>query len=103
MRFYDSDAFRAHLRISSHQKCHICEQNHPKLKYVYYKDYPEIEKHFYKSHYVCDIGACVTKKLENVYVSQETLEEHKFRAHNSNNPKLNKPVVNLLLFGNNGE
>jgi hypothetical protein len=42
MRFYDTDAFRAHLRISSHLRCHICEQNYPKFNYVYYKDYPEI-------------------------------------------------------------
>lgn len=42
-RFYDLDHFRLHFKISSHFKCDICDVNAKKLKYVYYKNYDQLE------------------------------------------------------------
>lgn len=97
MRFYDPDSFRVHLRMSSHLKCDLCSDNYPQFKYVYYKDYDEIERHFKKSHFLCEVGPCVAKKFENVFISEEALEEHKERAHHKARGR-HAPVTNLLLF-----
>jgi formate hydrogenlyase subunit 6/NADH:ubiquinone oxidoreductase subunit I len=67
--------------MSAHLKCEICELNCPKLKYVYYKNFEELERHHRKSHFVCDVGDCITRKLENVFASEALLEEHKRRVH----------------------
>jgi hypothetical protein len=63
-----------HLKISEHLKCDICDRNCQKLKYIYYRNYDDLEKHHKKTHFVCDVGDCVAKKLENVFASEEILE-----------------------------
>lgn len=81
-------------------KCHICEQNYSRFKYIYYKDYQDAEKHFEKSHFVCKLGGCIERQLDNVYVSLDLLEDHQHRVHIKGN-KNGKPVMNILLFQGN--
>ena len=80
-QFYDLEAFRDHPRKSSHVKCDICDLNSTRLRYVYYKDYGDLERHHRKSHFVRDVGDCVGRILENVFVSEGMLEEHKRTCH----------------------
>lgn len=49
-------------------KCHLCGD---KYKYVYFKDYSELELHFQKSHYLCQHEICKMK----CFVVFGTLEE----------------------------
>lgn len=49
-----------------------------------------------KSHYLCQLGDCVDKKLDNVYVSEKLLEDHQCQVHAKG--KRSKPAMNLFLF-----
>ena len=84
--------------MSSHLKCELCELNAPRLRYVYYKGYEDLERHHKRTHHVCDVGDCVGKKLENVFASEALLEEHKRRAHRKHrNDRTQDPLQNILL------
>lgn len=49
-----------------------------------------------KSHYLCQLGDCVDKRLDNVYASEKHLEDHQYQVHGKG--KRNRPAVNLLLL-----
>jgi hypothetical protein len=88
-----------HLKMSSHLRCDICDVNNQKLKYVYYKNYDELERHHKKTHFVCDVGDCIAQKLENVFASEALLEEHKRRCHRKykGSDKPEKKIENIIL------
>lgn len=69
------------------------------MKYVYYKNYDELERHHKKTHFVCDVGDCIAKKFENVFASDALLEEHKRRCHKKYNKNGKEEKVENIIFG----
>lgn len=55
-----------------HLTCHLCDEVY---KNMYYSDYPSLERHFSKSHYICPYDECKSK----CYVAFET--ENEVKAH----------------------
>lgn len=55
-----------------HLTCHLCEEVY---KNMYYSDYPSLERHFSKSHYICPYDECKSK----CYVAFQT--ENEVKAH----------------------
>lgn len=103
-RFYDLDSFKVHLKMSSHLKCEICELNCPHFRHVYYRHYDELELHHRKTHFLCEVGECIHRKLENVFASEGLLEDHKRRFHRKHRPeKIDKGDGNILLGFNQKE
>ena len=65
---------------------------------MYYEKYDDIERHFKKSHFVCELGMCIGKKFENAFISAEALEDHKNKVHKKHKGKEEKNVISLALF-----
>lgn len=59
-RFYDSTALFQHL-TREHESCHLCER--AGLKFKYFQDYKNLERHFRKDHFVCEDPMCLEKKF----------------------------------------
>lgn len=90
--------------MSSHLKCDICDLNTKKMKYIYYKNYDDLERHHHKTHFVCDIGDCIGKKMLNVFVSEERLEDHKRIVHRKHKGDKSEKVENIIFgFNRNAE
>lgn len=49
--FFSDEEFKQHLN-KKHEKCFLCKNS--KYKWIYYRDYPSLEKHFNSSHYMCN-------------------------------------------------
>lgn len=49
--YFSDDEFKNHLN-KKHEKCFLCKNS--KYKYIYYRDYPSLSKHFEASHYACE-------------------------------------------------
>ncbi len=74
--FYTEEPLINHLS-KIHLNCHLCSE---KNKYVYYRDYHDLELHFQKSHYLCPNEIC----REKCFVVFGTLEE--LHIHNVTSP-----------------
>lgn len=77
-RFYSEDELNIHIR-DNHERCHICDQDHPATA-DYYKNYDELYNHFKYDHYVCTIQSCLDKKFvvfrEDLDLTAHMLKEH---------------------------
>ena len=99
-QYYFNDLqFFNHLQ-RLHLTCHLCGDDH---KHRYYKDYPSLEIHFNKSHFLCPYDDCKSK----CYVAFRT--ENEVKAHldivHTRSGKLSTSVnANALLgFGVKGD
>ena len=71
--FYDEGQIYHHMQ-SAHETCHICRRQQPD-KYVYYRDYNELEAHFRSAHHQCADSECLAKKFV-VFASPQELKNH---------------------------
>eukprot|EP00826_Nyctotherus_ovalis_P057110 TRINITY_DN77_c0_g1_i12.p1 TRINITY_DN77_c0_g1~~TRINITY_DN77_c0_g1_i12.p1 ORF type:complete len:500 (+),score=143.66 TRINITY_DN77_c0_g1_i12:211-1710(+) len=96
--FYTEEPLLDHLS-KNHMSCHLCSD---KAKYVFYKDYGELEVHFQKSHYVCGNEQCRAKCFVAFGTVQE-LHLHNYKEHGTAAPgkglKLDALKVGLFTFG----
>jgi len=95
--FYTEEPLLDHLS-KCHMSCHLCGE---KAKYVYYKDYMDLETHFQKSHYLCANEQCKTKCFV-VFGTLEELHLHNHKEHGTSAPgkglKLDALKVGLFSF-----
>lgn len=86
-RFYDSTALFTHL-TREHYNCHLCEKSGVKFKF--YQDYKDLEKHFRKDHFICEDPLCLDKKFV-VFDNDIDLVAHNVQYHPnlSNNRSIN--------------
>lgn len=86
--FYDEEAIVKHM--PDHFTCHVCG---PEYKYIYYKNYPSLEKHFRISHYLCEETQCKQNSFI-VFKTAPELDIHNSKVHNNSNSK--KHSVNSM-------
>jgi len=96
-RFYeDGDLFK-HM-YSAHETCFLCERSG--VQFEFYKDYPLLEKHFEKCHFVCKESLCQEKHFvafaTEIELQTHTLKEHTAKFMKGTGKKGTK--LNLDLF-----
>ncbi|EIE25131.1 hypothetical protein COCSUDRAFT_46598 [Coccomyxa subellipsoidea C-169] len=77
-RFYGDNELFVHMQ-SAHEQCFLCRRARPD-RYVYYKDYNELEEHFRHEHYLCEDSTCLEKKFV-VFTSEQEIKQHVAREH----------------------
>uniref|UniRef100_A0A383VLU4 RING-type E3 ubiquitin transferase n=1 Tax=Tetradesmus obliquus TaxID=3088 RepID=A0A383VLU4_TETOB len=77
-RFYDGDELYKHME-GRHENCFICRRRDPN-KFVYYKDYAELEEHFTGNHHPCPHPACLERKFV-VFAEEAELKRHFATEH----------------------
>lgn len=78
IRFYSQDELIPHLK-HNHEECFICTRQRPDLPH-FFRDYPALEKHFNKEHFVCNVRSCLDKKFV-VFASPLELQVHQKTEH----------------------
>ena len=76
--FYDEGAMYHHMQ-SAHETCHLCRRAAPD-KFVYYRDYDELERHYNTGHHPCLHPECLAKKFV-VFASPQELKNHEALEH----------------------
>ena len=76
--FYDEGAMYHHMQ-SAHETCHLCRRAAPD-KFVYYRDYEEVERHYNAEHHPCLHPECLAKKFV-VFQSPQELKNHEALEH----------------------
>ncbi|KAF8068299.1 GLG1 [Scenedesmus sp. PABB004] len=79
-RFYDGDELYKHME-GRHEHCFLCRKANPN-KYVYFKDYAELEEHFTGQHHPCPHPACLERKFV-VFAEEAELKRHFAAEHGS--------------------
>ena len=74
--FYTEEPLFEHLS-KIHMNCHLCGEKH---KYIFYKDYKDLELHFQKTHYLCANEKCKNKCFV-VFSTLEELHIHNYKEH----------------------
>ncbi|CAG9463126.1 unnamed protein product [Pedinophyceae sp. YPF-701] len=77
-RFYDENELFVHME-RKHEHCFICRKRDPE-KFVYYRDYNELEQHFGARHYMCDHPRCLEQRFV-VFESYDALRHHQGKEH----------------------
>ncbi|KIZ00810.1 LIM domain and RING finger protein, partial [Monoraphidium neglectum] len=77
-RFYDSGELYNHME-RSHEHCFICRRAHPG-KYVYFRDYAELDAHFLSDHHPCPHPACIERRFV-VFQGEAELKRHFAAEH----------------------
>lgn len=75
---YSTDELYEHCR-DRHECCFICEKHFQK-RYVYFKNYDELERHFAKDHFLCKDKMCLEKKFV-VFPTELDIKEHQMSCH----------------------
>lgn len=94
-RFFSEAELFTHMQ-REHETCHICQRANPS-KFVYYRDYSEVEEHFRKQHYLCEEPECLRKGFI-VFQSETDIKRHMAQEHSDSMTKqqrrqaLNVPV-----------
>lgn len=78
-RFYGDDELYTHCR-DKHERCHLCDRRNAGRAQQYFLDYPALEVHFRKDHYMCPDQDCLDKKFV-VFESEMDLKAHQLEAH----------------------
>ncbi|CAL8461904.1 g1435 [Coccomyxa elongata] len=86
-RFYGDNELFVHMQ-SAHEQCFLCRRARPD-RYVYYKDYNELEEHFRHVHHLCEDQTCLEKKFI-VFPSEQELKQHVAREHGGNMSRAEK-------------
>ncbi|KAI5171602.1 E3 ubiquitin-protein ligase [Nematocida sp. LUAm3] len=76
-RFYTQEMLTKHCR-KQHELCYLCERLGKKNEY--YKNYYELEKHFSKTHYVCNERMCKDAKCY-AFIDEVELAAHRASLH----------------------
>ncbi|KAL4444334.1 hypothetical protein ABPG75_012071 [Micractinium tetrahymenae] len=92
-RFYGENELFQHMH-SAHEQCFLCRRANPN-KYVYYRDYPDLENHFQTEHHLCPHPACLEKKFV-VFPTEQELKTHTAREHGETLSKLEKKAALTL-------
>ncbi|XP_044759445.1 E3 ubiquitin-protein ligase ZNF598 [Coccinella septempunctata] len=71
-RFMDSDELYRHMR-RIHLFCHFCDADG---RHLYYKNIPDLQKHFKEEHYFCEEGECKIVPLASAYRTEIDLKAH---------------------------
>ncbi|EGR30194.1 zinc finger protein, putative [Ichthyophthirius multifiliis] len=101
--FYDEESLVKHM--PDHFTCFICG---PDYKYIFYKSYQALEKHFRISHYICEEKSC-QEKCFTAFKTSVDLEAHNIKVHNHQSSKkvaLNQMNIQVLTgfeYGQQGE
>ncbi|XP_037941884.1 E3 ubiquitin-protein ligase HEL2-like [Teleopsis dalmanni] len=74
-RFLDKEELYKHMKCI-HYYCHFCENGN-----LFYFSYSELEKHFRKHHFVCQIGVCANRQYINAFRSEVEYSWHLAREH----------------------
>ncbi|KAI8465214.1 MAG: hypothetical protein J3K34DRAFT_525573 [Monoraphidium minutum] len=77
-RFYDSGELYNHME-RSHEHCFLCRRANPN-KYVYFKDYAELDAHFQGAHHPCPHPACLERRFV-VFQGEAELKRHFAAEH----------------------
>ncbi|CAK0783675.1 hypothetical protein CVIRNUC_006874 [Coccomyxa viridis] len=77
-RFFGDSELFIHMQ-SAHEQCFLCRRAQPD-RYVYYKDYNELEDHFRHEHYLCNHQTCLDRKFI-VFMTEQELKQHAAREH----------------------
>ena len=77
----------------NHLTCHLCGEYH---KNIYYKEYPNLESHFTKSHNICPYEICKAKCYV-AFKTEDELRTHLDIEHNKIMEKGGKIKANALL------
>jgi hypothetical protein len=77
-RFYDSNELYNHME-RDHEHCFLCRRANPN-KYVYFKDYAELDAHFMKDHHPCPHPACIERRFV-VFPQEAELKRHFATEH----------------------
>eukprot|EP00879_Flechtneria_rotunda_P019552 GHRR01020539.1.p1 GENE.GHRR01020539.1~~GHRR01020539.1.p1 ORF type:complete len:855 (+),score=361.96 GHRR01020539.1:259-2823(+) len=85
-RFYDGDELYKHME-GQHEHCFICRRLHSN-KFVYFKDYAELEEHFQHQHHPCPHPACLERKFV-VFADENELKRH-FAAEHGNDLNMSR-------------
>lgn len=92
-RFYGENELFQHMH-AAHEQCFLCKRSNPH-KYVYYRDYADLENHFQHEHYLCPHPTCLEKKFI-VFSSEQELKTHTAREHGETLSKLEKKAALTL-------
>lgn len=79
--FYSEDELWVHMR-DRHEQCHICKSRSEEERWRYFRDYPMLEQHFHREHYLCPAKSCLEKKFV-VFENQMELQVHQVQEHGS--------------------
>jgi hypothetical protein len=77
-RFYDSNELYNHME-RGHEHCFLCRRNNPN-KYVYFRDYAELDGHFQSEHHPCPHPACLERRFV-VFPGEAELKRHFAAEH----------------------
>eukprot|EP00878_Enallax_costatus_P026351 GHUV01028280.1.p1 GENE.GHUV01028280.1~~GHUV01028280.1.p1 ORF type:complete len:820 (+),score=339.54 GHUV01028280.1:679-3138(+) len=91
--FYDGDELYKHME-GQHEHCFICRKQHPN-KFVYYKDYAELEEHFRGQHNPCPHPDCLDRKF--VVFSEESELKRHFALEHGNEANLSRAQRRNML------
>ncbi|GBF91964.1 hypothetical protein Rsub_04688 [Raphidocelis subcapitata] len=77
-RFFDSNELYTHME-RSHEHCFLCRRAAPS-KYVYFRDYAELDGHYQSDHHPCPHPACLERRFV-VFASEGELKRHFAAEH----------------------
>ncbi|KAL4858640.1 E3 ubiquitin-protein ligase hel2 [Chlorella vulgaris] len=92
-RYFGENELYQHMH-AGHEQCFLCRRSNPE-KYVYYRDYEDLENHFKRDHYLCPHPACLEKKFV-VFQGEQELKTHTAREHGETLSKLEKKAALTL-------
>lgn len=92
-RFYGNNELYEHMH-RSHEQCFLCKRVDPS-NHVYYRNYPELERHFRKEHHLCGQKECLEKGFV-VFASEQELKTHTVKEHSQNLSKAEKKAALTL-------
>ena len=60
-RFYGEAELYTHMQ-TAHEHCFLCRRARP-TEHVYYRDYPDLARHFSSAHHACAEAACLERRF----------------------------------------
>eukprot|EP00884_Botryococcus_braunii_P010308 jgi/Botrbrau1/19279/Bobra.0073s0026.2 len=86
-RFYGDNEMFTHMQ-HSHETCFLCRRSRPD-KYLYYRDYSELEGHFRADHHLCEHPNCRDARFI-VFAAEAELRHHNAMSHGGNMSRAEK-------------
>ncbi|KAK9814997.1 hypothetical protein WJX73_004339 [Symbiochloris irregularis] len=77
-RFYGDNEIYNHMQ-QEHEQCFLCRRERPD-KFIYFRDYAELEDHFRQAHFACGHQICLERKFV-VFASEQELRNHQGKEH----------------------
>ncbi|GAB5030266.1 avr1b-1 avirulence-like protein [Nannochloropsis oceanica] len=89
-RFYDTGALYQHL-VKNHYSCDLCER-HAGIQHRYYRDYPDLERHFRQEHHLCEDPRCLAQRFV-VFANPIDYQGHLLAAHPDQAPSSSRKLA----------